>query len=197
MKEPDGTDFGKDKDRYRKLCGFDKDAALEHWEKGLKELGISKLRVELLTSPDEQLMEIIEDQLESTLPGLDLVIRTVTMSQLINLTMNGDFELVSARWGADYPDANSFLSLFYSKGTMDYSSYESARYDALVERSLMETDPEERVKLLHRAEDLLMEDLPFIPFYSPGQSWMIRENVKNVCIDFTGLLIDPSFAVKE
>ena len=125
MKEPDGTDFGKDKDRYRKLCGFDKDAALEHWEKGLKELGISKLRVELLTSPDEQLMEIIEDQLESTLPGLDLVIRTVTMSQLINLTMNGDFELVSARWGADYPDANSFLSLFYSKGTMDYGSYEN------------------------------------------------------------------------
>lgn len=63
--------------------------------------------------------------------------------------------------------------------------------------SALELVPEKRFDLLHRAEDLFMQDLGAIPIYTRGGAFLINENVKGVAPHFSGIQLMFSFAEKE
>ncbi len=188
--EPDGSDFSKDKGRYGELCAYDPAKAKECWEKGLKELGVSDLTVNIIAGTgSEQLLEIMKDQLEKTLPGLTLESRTVPMAQFLDTMQKGDYEFFLFGWSADYPDPNSFLGLFDSESPYNYSRFEDEEYDRFMSESAYEIDPVKRMGLLHKAEDIIMEEMAVIPLFARGSSYLIPESVTGVEIGFSGDLL--------
>lgn len=82
----------------------------------------------------------------------------------------GDWQMIMKGWVADYPDAENFLFLFYSKnGTvindghgMNYSNYASASYDEVFKRLESMTDGPERLALIEQAVRQLQEDAPYV-----------------------------------
>jgi ABC-type oligopeptide transport system substrate-binding subunit len=67
------------------------------------------------------------------------------------------------RWSADYPDAESFLQLYYGKnkapGAND-SGYANPEFDRLYEKMLGEQRPAERTRLSLAMQKLLIRDAP-------------------------------------
>jgi len=87
-----------------------------------------------------------------------------------------------ASWIADYPDAENYLSLFYSAnhspGGPNTTHYRSQAFDDLYDASLTMTDDSARFALYNQMEQIMLEDAPIIPLYYDRMFRMIQPNVK-------------------
>jgi oligopeptide transport system substrate-binding protein len=97
--------------------------------------------------------------------------------------------IAGSAWTADYPDAENFLQLYYSKnappGAND-GSYSNPEYDKLYEKALTMMDSPERLVVYKKMVDLLVEDCPAIfvahrVSYSLVQPWL--KNFKRTTFD--------------
>ena len=186
--ETDGTDFAADSGLYDEYAAYDPDSAVKHWQQGLAELGVTSLEFELVCNSDQvAVAEVLVDQMERTLPGLKIRIKAVPFKERVALRGRGEYELMISGWYADYSDPTSFLALFITGANAN--SYNNPEYDSLYNLSCSAEyakDPDGRNAILHRVEDLLMEDAGTIPIYTTGNTYLIRSNVTGFQIPPTG-----------
>ena len=77
----------------------------------------------------------------------------------------GDFDLAYSTWIADYNDAYNFLGLrLQSKSGMNDSGYASPAFDALIAEAVAERDMAKRAAALREAEEIALNDFPWIPY---------------------------------
>ena len=73
-------------------------------------------------------------------------------------------------WGMDIPDANDLMELFYSHNKspgMNFFNFHNPEFDELYECVSFLQDGEERSQLIKRANEILIEEVPFIGAFSP------------------------------
>jgi ABC-type oligopeptide transport system substrate-binding subunit len=79
---------------------------------------------------------------------------------------NSKLEFFRASWIADYPDAQNYLSLLYSKNHSpngpNYTHYGSPAFDVLYERANRITDQDERFTLYQKMDSMVLEDAPMV-----------------------------------
>ncbi|MDL2240776.1 ABC transporter substrate-binding protein [Bacteroidales bacterium OttesenSCG-928-K22] len=72
-------------------------------------------------------------------------------------------------WVADYPDAENYLSVFYSKNFSpegpNYCHYSNSEFDRLYEQALKESNVDARNLLYQQMDRILMEEPPIIVLY--------------------------------
>jgi peptide/nickel transport system substrate-binding protein len=72
-------------------------------------------------------------------------------------------------WIADYPDAENYLSLFYSKNFCpdgpNYTHFSNEEFDSLYEASLSEIDLNKRYRFYNHMDQLLMDNAVVVPLY--------------------------------
>lgn len=84
--------------------------------------------------------------------------------------INGDFEIARHGWIADYADPMTMLDMWVAgSGTGVWGNndahYNNPEYDKLIKDAKVETDMEKRSEMLHKAEEILMTDMPVLPIY--------------------------------
>ena len=187
--DTDGSDFGGEADRYKDQAGYDPAKAKELWEQGLREIGESTVTLSLMfSSGNNNLMEALKAQMEKNLPGLTVELKVVTTKEMMSARQKGGYDLLFTGWVADYADPTAFLALFISTGSTE--GYDNQEYDDLYDKI---QDPEAskdvatRNELMHKAEDLLMDDAALIPLFSKGESYLIRKGVTGFQVNPTGI----------
>jgi ABC-type transport system substrate-binding protein len=73
-------------------------------------------------------------------------------------------------WVADYPDAENFLQLFYTKSISpgpNHTNYSNPKFDELLERARQMQDGPERTRLYTKLADMVIEDCPWITLSYP------------------------------
>ncbi len=93
-------------------------------------------------------------------------------------------------WFGDYDDANTFMELMYSRFGLNGTGYQSAEYDALVDKASYEADPAYRRRLLQAAERQLLADLPIIPLYHYVNKHLMKPYVKG----YAGNVLDHHYS---
>ncbi|WP_246725588.1 peptide ABC transporter substrate-binding protein [Beijerinckia sp. L45] len=74
------------------------------------------------------------------------------------------FDVVRSGWFADYPDAQNYLFLAESDNPgLNYAQFSDPTYDALMHDAAVQPDAGERQKILHKAEAVLLAQLPYLP----------------------------------
>jgi oligopeptide transport system substrate-binding protein len=68
-------------------------------------------------------------------------------------------------WYADYDDPASFLEVFSRDNSQNDPGYESSEFNHLIDAARIEPNPERRIDLLERSEEVLLNDYPIIPVY--------------------------------
>lgn len=85
-------------------------------------------------------------------------------------------------WSADYPDGDSFLySLFHSSkiGISNYSAYHNPQVDKILDAARAETiSQQERMQLLKRAEEIIVDDAPYLWLFQKQANKLIGNQVK-------------------
>jgi oligopeptide transport system substrate-binding protein len=92
-------------------------------------------------------------------------LRNVEWKVYLDMQSRMEFEVVRRAWIADYNDPNTFLDMFTTTNGNNNTDWSNAAYDQLIDTAWKEKDPGKRLKLLHDAEAILMDELPIIPIY--------------------------------
>ncbi|EKF37141.1 peptide ABC transporter substrate-binding protein [Bacillus xiamenensis] len=193
--DENGKDFRDGMPKYLKT---NKKEAKKLFEKGLKELGTSKVTLNYLGDDSETAKTIgafIKDQLEKTLPGLDINIQSVPFATRIDRDKKEDYDLQMAGWGPDYLDPITFSDLFITDGGNNHMGYSDKKYDQLLKDASgkLAAKPEERWKALQEAEKvLLQDDAALSPIYQRATNYLINDKVKGFVIHKVG----PEFSYK-
>lgn len=178
------------------LLSFDKVQAQEYFEKGLQELGVDSLTLEILSDDTENAkksIEFLQGQLTQNLPGLEITLRNVPFKVRLDANSNQDYDIQLALWGADYADPINFLELFQSENGNNKSGYNSADYDELIESAQTNvTDLESRWQDMLDAEKVLMDDAGIAPIYQRAYAVLEKDYVQ----DFTTYLVGAEWSLK-
>ena len=110
----------------------------------------------------------IQEQLKPL--GIEVtMVNTDTKTHYGHLEQKGDFDVARAGWIADYKDPESFLGISRKASGNNYSNYNSAKFEELMDKAAAAGGkPEERLKDLAEAERVLIDDVGQIPllYYS-------------------------------
>ena len=132
------------------------------------------------------LCEYIQRELQNI--GLTVNIDVMPPSTLRQSKANGKLSIFRASWIADYPDAENYLSLFYSKNFApngpNYMHFSDEQFDKLYEASIRTTKNEVRYKLYQKMDSLIIAKAPVVPLY---YDQVVRFSQKNI----SGLGINP------
>jgi oligopeptide transport system substrate-binding protein len=90
----------------------------------------------------------------------------------------GNFQMFSLGWIADYPDPQNFLEIkLHSDSSNNETVYSNPEVDALLDEARSETDEDERLRLYQEAEQIIVDDSPWIPLYHGKSSALIKPYV--------------------
>lgn len=124
--------------------------------------------------------------------GLDVQVDVTPPATLRQAIATGKVSFFRASWIADYPDAENYLSLFYSKNFApngpNYTHFKNEAYDALYEQAFLETDNEKRYALYQKMDAIIINEAPIIPLFYDRVARFTRKNVQNLGINPLNLL---------
>jgi len=119
------------------------------------------------TSSYLDLCEFIQSELKKI--GIDLQIEVNPPSTHREMVATSKLIFFRASWIADYPDAENYLSLFYSKNFCpngpNYTHFYNEEYDDLYEKSIVETDVEKRSIMYQKLDKIIIENAVIVPLY--------------------------------
>ena len=97
-------------------------------------------------------------------------------------TAKSEAQFFRGSWIADYPDAENYLAMFYSKNPAppNYTRYKNKTFDNMYERAIMETDDSARFDLYRKMDQMVMNDAPVVPLFYDEIIRLINPNVKNL-----------------
>ncbi|QRM89908.1 ABC transporter substrate-binding protein [Lacinutrix sp. WUR7] len=134
--------------------------------------------------------EYIQRELKKT--GLNIKVDVVPASALKEAKANGKTDMFRASWVADYPDAENYLSLFYSKNFApngpNYTHFKNEQFDLWYEKAFIETNTLKREKLYSKMDSLVMQESPIIPMFYDEVVRFTRKNVNGLGINPINLL---------
>lgn len=120
----------------------------------------------------------IAKQLEEI--GIPVQVDVVQKSLLLDMTSNSRALFFRGSWIADYPDAENYLSVFYSKNPAppNYTRYNNPQFDALFEKALTETNDSLRYLLYQQADQVMINDAPVVPLWYDKVVRLVQNKVK-------------------
>jgi len=98
--------------------------------------------------------------------GININLARQEWKVYLNSLSSLDYDIARSSWVGDYPDPNTFLDMFLAGGGNNRTGWSSEEYDRLIHAAAAELDPEERLRILEQAEQLLVEEeAPIAPIY--------------------------------
>ncbi len=111
--------------------------------------------------------EYIQRELQKT--GLLVNVDVIPASTLKSSKANGKLDMFRASWVADYPDAQNYLSLYYSENFApngpNYTHFKNEKFDSWYTKSFAETNIKVRELLYSKMDSLIMQETPIVPLY--------------------------------
>ncbi len=152
-----------------------------------RETTVDNLEITITTNSSYlDICEFMQRELQNI--GLTVKVDVIPPSTLRQGKANGKLPLFRASWIADYPDAENYLSLFYSKNFTpngpNYTHFQNESFDHLYEKAIQETNTITRYKLYQEMDSIIISEAPIVPLYYDE---VIRFSQKNVI----GLGINP------
>ncbi len=155
--------------------------------------------------------EVIQSMLKENL-NVKVNINTVPLAEHIENAQSGKTDFFRYGWIADYPDPETFLTLFYGKhlpanpadkSYINIFRYSNPKFDELFAASQKEPDQAKRFALLSEAEAIVMEDAPFMPIFYDENFALEQKGVRNLpenainFIDLTRTYVIPADKLKK
>ncbi len=193
--DADGKPFRDKKPEYFK--DNDVETAKALLAQGMTELGIKEMpKIKLLcndAAKSQLYAQAFQEMWKKNL-GIDAEIEPVPGAQRIERQHKHDFQVSLAGWGPDYPDPMTDLDLYVTGAGNNDPAYSNPEYDALIKAAKAEPDKAKKFEMMHKAEDILMEDMPIGPLYFRARNYAVREYVKGYTRDSFAPDMNPIYA---
>lgn len=145
--------------------------------------------IKLLTIPIyADIASFAAKQLEEV--GINVQVEVVQKSLLLEQTAKSEALFFRGSWIADYPDAENYMAMFYSKNPAppNYTRYKNPAFDVLYEKALEETNDSLRYILYRQMDQMVINDAPVVPVWYDMAIHLVSPNVENMHTNALNLL---------
>ena len=113
--------------------------------------------------------------------GINIQVEVIQKSLLLEQTSKSQALFFRGSWIADYPDAENYLSVFYSKNPAppNYTRYKNPAFDVLYEKALSEKNDSLRYNLYRQMDKLIIADAPVVPLWYDMAIHLVHNNIKD------------------
>lgn len=181
------------------LAGFDDSIGFEYNPKKAKAL-VSEYKKQsnnempnLKISTTENYLsfcEFIQRALQDI--GLFIEIDVMPASALKSAKANGKTTVFRASWVADYPDAQNYLSLFYSQNFApkgpNYTHFKNDKFDRVYKLAMKETNDSIRTVLYKKMDKIIMSEAPVVILFYDEAVRFVHKGIEGLEINPTNLL---------
>ena len=137
------------------------------------------------------LCEYVQRELEKL--GIAVTIDVMPPSTLRQMKSSGELDIFRASWIADYPDAENYLSLFYSPNFApngpNYMHFRNATFDSIYEKALTISKIEERKILYTKMDSIIVEEAPVVPLFYDMAVRFVNKKVSGLGINPQNFLV--------
>jgi len=136
--------------------------------------------VTLVSTPDYlDICKYIQHQVAEI--GIELEIDVSPPAAMREMKAMAKLPFFRASWIADYPDAENYLSLFYSPNFSprgpNYTHYSNKEFDKLFEQSMAIQEAPSRFETYRKMEQVMMKEAPVVILYYDQVLRFVRNNV--------------------
>jgi len=111
--------------------------------------------------------------------GVEVAISQSEPASFFDDLDRGRLQMFDIGWIMDYPDPEDIIDLlFYSRSRQNNTGYSNPQVDALIEQARVEQDVTKRLQLYQQAEQLIIQDAPWIPLFFGRSHFVVKPYVK-------------------
>jgi len=163
--------------------------AREYFERGLAELSITRAELPPITlsrgssksSSSSKMVQVLQQQLYKAL-GVQIHLEQSDFPVLLNRMSRGDYAIGALGW-LTWLDPIYMLRIFRTRSlSTNMSNWENDQYKEYLDRADYEIDLLKRREYLHRAEKLLMEEMPVVPLHFSTLVFMKTPKLRGVYV---------------
>ncbi|GAC1308538.1 MAG: ABC transporter substrate-binding protein [Mucilaginibacter sp.] len=137
------------------------------------------------------LIEYVQGQLDRI--GIKTSVEITQGASLRELVSKNGVNFFYGTWIADYPDAENYLSVFYSKNKIpygpNYTGFNNKAFDNLFEQAYHEANDERRYALYRKMDNLVMQQSPVVILYYDKRVNLYQNNISGYSINAQNLLV--------
>lgn len=174
-----GKDFNTDGEGPVKDLVNDLKDPKELFREGVKEMGgdPDNYTIKLIGSDTSNsgriAIESFQQQIEKSL-GCKVDAQNLDWNAFYSLVMAQDYDIAWAGWGAEFNDPSCLLRITYSKAPGLPLGWVNEEFDKLIEDAQKETNIDERINILKKAEHIMLYDDAVIVPINYGVSYIFR-----------------------
>ncbi|MFE0505813.1 peptide ABC transporter substrate-binding protein [Peribacillus butanolivorans] len=146
-------------------------------EEGMKELPDFSILYNTLDS-HKKIAEAVQGMWRDNL-GVEVTLENAEFQVKLDREKAGDFEISRAGWVGDYVDPMTFM-LWETDGAYNDADWSNKEYDKYLKVAKSTMEPKERMAALHKAEEVLIDEMPILPVYFYTKPYMVKSNVTGV-----------------
>ncbi len=142
--------------------------------------GFPKIEILINTSDDRRrVAEAVQAMWKQTL-GIPVGVTNLEWATYLDATAKLKYQVAVRNWIGDYPDPSTFLNCYRSGDGNNRTGWSSGPYDRLLAAAQGEGDPAARLRLLSRAEAILLDEAPVIPVYQFVTHELVKPYVRGL-----------------
>ncbi|MCA1038653.1 peptide ABC transporter substrate-binding protein [Bacillus infantis] len=176
FREAGGAYFEENADEAKKLL-----------EEGMKEEGWTTLpEVTLLYNTAEnhkKIGEAVQEMVKKNL-GVDIKLANQEWKTYLDTTKQHNFQMARMGWIGVLLDPVVILDYYLGDSPNNRTQWVNEEYDSLIAQAKVEQDEAKRYQLLHDAEKILMEEMPFMPVYHYTNTYLTSPKFEGVVYPF-------------
>jgi ABC-type transport system substrate-binding protein len=128
-------------------------------------------------SPSDALEAIVAMWEENL--GVTITIEQQEFGLFLQTIDQHEFQMFNLGWIADYPDPQNFLDIkLHSQSPNNETQYANPEVDRLLDQARTELDEETRLGLYQQAEEIIVQDAPWVPLTHGKSSVLIKPYVE-------------------
>lgn len=134
-----------------------------------------------------------------SLIGLDVKIEVMETAVLREGMRSASISFFRASWIADYPDEESFLTMFYSKNPAppNYTRFNNPQFDILYEEATQETINQKRYDLYRAMNEIIIEEAPVVFLFYDESAVFLRKEVGDYTNNALNMLEVKRISINE
>jgi oligopeptide transport system substrate-binding protein len=180
------------------LLKEDEEEARLRFQQGLLGLGIAKEKFPMLTvsyaqqSNRKKFAEYLQEAWKRVL-GIDVRVEQQEWNVLRKNLEKGQFEVCAAYEASYYHDPMEILENLGDSNPRNFTQWAHSGYRQIIAAARQESDSERRFQLLGKAEEIILQETPFIPICTDQFLFTHPSGLKGYAFDSVGA-VDFSYA---
>ena len=112
--------------------------------------------------------------------GVEVELYNEEWKVFIDTRIKKDFDIARHGYLVDFFDAGSLLELWITGRSENVANFSDAEYDAALKDAMIQMDRAKRIEDMHKAEQILMREMPVCPLYFYASASMTSPRVKGI-----------------